>query len=141
MSRGIPNNFKLLKEADFNTDGIIFHEGGIIMSIGKRIRDLRKELELTQNQFGAKLGIHGRQLARYEEGINTPSIDILMKIADFCEVSLDYLAYGHDKQIARRAKINDLEILDLLRRMDRLKKTMRNRLKWAMGGLLSKQQQ
>lgn len=107
------------------------------MSIGKQIRALRKELDLTQNQFGSKLGIHGRQLARYEQGVNTPSIAILMKIAEFCEVSLDHLTYGHDKRVAKKAKINDLEILDLLRRIDHLKKPQRDRLKWAIQSLLN----
>lgn len=107
------------------------------MSIAKRIRDLRKELKLTQNEFGKKLGIHGRQLGRYEEGINTPSIDVLMKIADYCEVSLDLLAYGVDKKLSKRTQIQDNELLDLTRRVDNLKKSQRDKIKWAIRSLLN----
>lgn len=107
------------------------------MSIGKRIRDLRKDLKLTQNKFGDKIGIHGRQLGRYEEGINTPSIGILMKVADYCEVSLDFLAYGVDKKLSKRSQIDDAELLDLTRRVDNLKKAQRDKVKWAIQGLLT----
>jgi len=107
------------------------------MSLGNRIRTLRKELGLTQNEFAAKLGIHGRQLSRYEVDINTPSIDILRKIADLCEVSLDYIGYGKDKALARRSKIEDAELLDILRRIDHLKKPHRDKVKWAIKGILT----
>ncbi len=106
------------------------------MTLGERIRNFRKQMGLTQDEFAAKLNMHGRQLARYEGGRTTPSINILAKIADFCEVSLDYLVYGQDKKIAKRANINDLELLDLLRRIDSLKKPQREKLKWAVQGLL-----
>jgi transcriptional regulator with XRE-family HTH domain len=137
MSRTILTNCVSSKGLNLKTNGIISLEGGIFMSIGKRIRDLRKELGLTQNQFGKKLGIHGRQLARYEEGVNTPSIDVLMKIADYCEVSLDFLAYGVDKKLAKRSQIDDTELLDLIRRVDNLKKAQRDKIKWAIQGLLN----
>ena len=137
MSSEVPIHTSAPSGAIHKTRDIISSRKGIIMSIGKRIRSLRKELELTQNQFGEELGIHGRQLARYEEGINTPSITTLMKIADHCEVSLDYLAYGHDKKIAKRAKISDLELLDTLRRIDQLKKPQRDKVKWAIDSLLN----
>ncbi len=107
------------------------------MTLGERIRTLRKEMNLTQDQFAAKINMHGRQLARYEAGKSNPSINVLKKMADFCEVSLDYLGYGHDKKIAKRANINDLELLDLLRRIDTLKKPQRDKIKWAVQGLLN----
>ena len=137
MSNKITQELAATKAGVLDTNAIIFLKRGHIMSIGERIRTLRKELNVTQNQFGKKLGIHGRQLARYEEGINIPSVDTLIKIANFCEVSLDYLAYGHDKKIAKRSKINDMEILDLLRKIDCLKKSDRDKLKWALQGLLN----
>lgn len=112
-------------------------EGGSIMTIAETIKTLRKEMKLTQDKFAGKIGIHGRQLARYEVGKSTPSIDALTKIAKFCEVTADYLIYGHDNQLADRLKVKDPELLDLLRMIDRLKKPERERLKWALHGLLN----
>ncbi len=106
------------------------------MSLGSRIRVLRKELSLTQDEFADKIGVHGRQLSRYEIDINKPSIDILIKIADVCEVSLDYLGYGIDKKLLKRSKIDDNELLELTRRINQLKKPQRDKIKWAIHALL-----
>lgn len=127
----------LLKGPYRKTNDIILIKGEAIMSIGKRIKQLRKNLNLTQNVFGKKLNINSRQLARYEEGINIPSVDNLMKIADYCEVSLDFLVYGMDKKLARRSKINDTELIELVQKLDRLKKSQREKIKWTLEGLLS----
>lgn len=109
----------------------------ITAELGKRLKTLRKELGLTQDQLAAKVGIHGRQLARYELGSVQPSLHILDKIANFCEVTLDFLAHGQDRKLAKKTSIEDAEILDLLRRIDHLKKPERERLKWAIKGLLN----
>lgn len=126
-----------VQRVNFNIDGIIPLKGGSIMSLGSRIRSLRKELGLTQNEFAAKLGIHGRQLSRYEVDVNKPSIDILIKIADLCEISLDYLGYGKDRKLSKRSRIDDKDLLEIVRRIDRLKKNQRDKVKWAIKGLLS----
>lgn len=110
---------------------------GLIMNIGSRIKTIRKELGLTQKEFAAKIGIHHGQLARYEIGGSTPSIDILTKMADFCEVSIDYFVYGVDKTVAKRSRITDAELLNVLRRVDKLPKTKRDRIKWAVEALLA----
>ena len=106
------------------------------MSIGNQIKKLRKEIGLTQKELGSKIGVHFAQLARYEAGRSIPSIDVLKKIANYCEVSIDYLAYGEDKDIQKKFQINDTELLDLLRRTDHLKKSRREHLKWVITALL-----
>lgn len=113
-------------------------EGGIIMSIGEEIRRLRNELNLTQDEFAKKIGIHGRQLARYEAGTNKPSIEILKRIADFCEISLDSLVYGKDEYLAKRVKVTDQELLQFFRKIDRMKRTQREQYRWILGSLLNK---
>ena len=42
------------------------------MSIGERIKKLRKELDLTQQKFGERIGIKGNTVAQYELGRNEP---------------------------------------------------------------------
>ena len=108
-------------------------------NLGKRIYNLRKDMNLTQDQFGAKLKIHGRQLARYEATKAIPSIETIKRISDFCEVSIDYLIYGKDKKLISKTKLNDLQLLDLFRRVDRLKKGQRDRIKWGIEALLDKE--
>jgi len=119
---------------------IIFPQeiGGIIMAIGEEIRRLRNELRLTQDEFAKKIGIHGRQLARYEAGTNKPSIEILKRIADFCEISLDKLVYGKDDYLSKRVKVSDQELLQLFRKIDRMKRTQREQYRWILASLISK---
>ena len=42
------------------------------MSVGERIRKLRKELDMTQQKFGERIGIKGNTVAQYELGRNEP---------------------------------------------------------------------
>jgi transcriptional regulator with XRE-family HTH domain len=113
-------------------------EGGIFMSIGEEIKYLRSQLRLTQDEFAKKIGIHGRQLARYEAGANKPSIEILKRIANFCEVSLDRLVYGKDEYLAKRVKVTDQELLQIFRKIDRMKRTQREQFRWILTSLLNK---
>lgn len=112
--------------------------GEIIMAIGEEIRRLRNELKLTQDEFAKKIGIHGRQLARYEAGVNKPSIEILKRIADFCEISLDRLVYGRDDYLSKRVKVTDQELLQLFRKIDRMKRTQREQYRWILTSLVNK---
>jgi len=57
----------------------------------RRIRDLREDKDLTQQQMGDVLYCSARTYCNYECGnVNIP-IDILIKLADFHGVSVDYL--------------------------------------------------
>ena len=119
------------------TNDIISLEGGVIMSVAKEIRRLRNNLKLTQDQFAKKIGVHGRQLARYEAGTNMPSIDILKKIADFYEVSIDRLVYGKDEYTSKRLRVSDQELLQLFRKIDRMKRHQREEYRWILTSLIS----
>lgn len=62
--------------------------------IGERIRTRRQELGLSQAELGFKLGIHQKQISAYERGVNLPSSEVLIKMAEVLGLSLDYLAYS-----------------------------------------------
>ncbi|MDK2799436.1 MAG: hypothetical protein PWP27_810 [Clostridiales bacterium] len=55
------------------------------------IAKLRKEKNLTQHELAKALNLSRSTLSLYEINKNTPDIGTLIKIADFFEVSLDYL--------------------------------------------------
>lgn len=57
----------------------------------KRIRDLREDKDLTQTQMGKILSCSQRVYSNYERGdIDIPT-QILIKLADYHGVSIDYL--------------------------------------------------
>lgn len=57
----------------------------------QRIRDLREDLDMTQAQISAVLSCSQRVYSNYERGdIDIPT-EVLIKLADFHNVSIDYL--------------------------------------------------
>jgi len=58
---------------------------------GKKIAALRKEMGLSQYELADRLGFSRGKLANYEQGTREPDYETLKKIADFFEVTTDYL--------------------------------------------------
>ncbi len=56
-----------------------------------RIRDLREDKDLTQTEMAKHLNIAQRTYSHYENGERAIPLEILCKIADFHETSVDYL--------------------------------------------------
>ena len=57
----------------------------------KRIRDLREDNDLTQREMGTILSCSQRVYSNYERGELDIPTDILIKLADYYNVSVDYL--------------------------------------------------
>lgn len=107
------------------------------MVLGERIRKLRKDMRVTQEEFASKLKTHVKQLSRYEAGRSKPSLDMIARIANFCEVSIDYLVFGEDKALSQKTKLTDMELLGYFQRVNKLKKFERDKIKWAIKSLLN----
>ena len=56
-----------------------------------RLKNLRKEFNYTQKDMGKLLNITASAYGFYEQGRNSPTIDILEKMASLFSVSVDYL--------------------------------------------------
>lgn len=59
--------------------------------IYRRIRDLREDKDLTQTDMGRILHCSQRIYSNYERGDVDIPTEILIKLADFHNVSVDYL--------------------------------------------------
>ncbi|MCL2447022.1 MAG: helix-turn-helix domain-containing protein [Oscillospiraceae bacterium] len=62
----------------------------------QRVKELRKQHQLTQRALGEALGITEQAYQLYEYGRQKPGIDRLIELADFFDVSLDYLVGRSD---------------------------------------------
>lgn len=62
-----------------------------------RLRDLREDNDITQNQIALMLNIKQNTYSQYENGKREVPINILWKLADFYDVSIDYLV-GREKE-------------------------------------------
>src|SRR5690625_994925 len=61
------------------------------MSIGTRLRNLRKNKKMKQENLAKLLGINRATISMYERNQRTPSPDILKKYAEIFDVSVDYI--------------------------------------------------
>lgn len=58
---------------------------------GKRVRELRKERELSQIELAAKVGIDRSYMGFLERGERNPSLEVITKIAEALSVTPDEL--------------------------------------------------
>ncbi|KDA50995.1 hypothetical protein L963_1372 [Leuconostoc mesenteroides subsp. cremoris T26] len=61
-----------------------------------RLRELRNERGLSQDRLANEMLINIKTLRRYEVGENDPRVAILIDLADYFEVSIDYLVGWSD---------------------------------------------
>lgn len=86
-----------------------------MLNIGSKITELRKAKNWSQEDLAKQINSSRVMVGNYERNTNTPSIDILLKIAKVFDVSVDYLIgegqlSHYDKEVLKR--IDDIEQLD-----------------------------
>lgn len=64
------------------------------MEFHERLRAMRENRGMKQNEAAAKIGIKNNTLSSYESGDRQPDYNTLIKIADLYEVSVEYLLRG-----------------------------------------------
>lgn len=86
------------------------------MTFGEKIKKLRIEKGITQEKLGQIIGVSDRVIGYYEADNRFPKDDILLtKIADYFNVSLDYLLGRTEnkefiKQIDKKLQDNNITI-------------------------------
>ena len=84
------------------------------IKIEKRLRELRKEAGLTQEELGRKVGLEKNTISSYESDVRKPSAYIAAKIARTLNVSLDYLcSMTNDRYEIRIPKDVELDLTRL----------------------------
>lgn len=73
-------------------------------SLGKRIRDIRKKNDLSQEQFAELIGIDPNSVSRIECGVHYPSLDTLEKISTALEVEMRDLFIFNKKESAEEMR-------------------------------------
>ncbi|HDI3055687.1 TPA: helix-turn-helix transcriptional regulator [Clostridium botulinum] len=91
---------------------------------GDRLKELREEKGMTQEQLGKLLNITKQAVYSYEKGDNEPNMDALVKIANIFNVSLDYLLCRTKERynLNLENKKNKELLLDLIKVIDKYKK-------------------
>lgn len=78
-------------------------------SFGERLRELRKEKGLSQDEFAKILGTSKQILSRYELGQRSPKIEQVSKYAEKLKVSVDYLLGDTESEAVYEELCNELK--------------------------------
>ena len=76
-------------------------------SISEKIKELRTDLKMNQKNFSVAIGIRQSTLSSYENGVVTPSNDVLLTIAQKFHVSLDWL-FGLSENKVQISTLSDI---------------------------------
>lgn len=98
------------------------------IKFGDNLKRIRTEKGISQGALAELLSMHAAHISRYERNSTLPSIEVLKKIADALNVSIDELVYGkQDEKV--KSKLNDSELLSMFNRVQSLSKTELNCVK------------
>ena len=73
------------------------------LNIGNQIKCLRRERDITQEEFASVLGVSYQSVSRWENNTCYPDIELLPTIADFFGISIDCLM-GVD-EVTEKSKV------------------------------------
>lgn len=103
--------------------------------LGKRIQHLRKELNLSQTDLANTVGISYAQIGRYETKGSQPPAEVLKKIADTLNTTVDFLISGNSEEKAQ-ATLKDSEVLRQFKAVDALPENDKNALLRVISGFI-----
>lgn len=78
-----------------------------------RIKQLRKEINITQEELAKKLNLSKGIISLYENGTRKPSLDVAVSMANLFDCSIDYLLGYFDYKNPKTVLENELYKLDL----------------------------
>ena len=91
------------------------------MILGYRLRELRKENKMSQENLGKLLGVSKVSISGYENGTRVPSLEVLNGILDIFGISADYLLgreldiVCEDSNVLLHLSTSDIEIIKEIR--------------------------
>ena len=75
--------------------------------MGEKIRELRTEKKMTQEQLANRLGLVKGSISAYEQGTKYPSLEVLVNICQIFNVSADYLLGLSDDRMIKSSVLTD----------------------------------
>ncbi len=71
----------------------------MVYDFGYRLRELRLSKQMTQAQVAKRLNLSKTTISGYENNIKTPSIDVLVRLANLYGVTSDYILGIEKKKV------------------------------------------
>lgn len=80
-----------------------------MVDLGKRLKKLRIERNLTQQQVAERIWVSKAMVSAYELSIRTPSFEVLIKLSKLFGVSTDYLlGLESDEKVTKTVNLEGL---------------------------------
>lgn len=77
------------------------------MELGDRLKELREEKKLTRDELAGRLNVSYSAVSKYETNVRFPDKGTLIRLADFFDVSVDYLLCRSDiRETADKLLVN-----------------------------------
>jgi len=106
-------------------------------SFAENLKKIRLEKGFSQEVLSKKIGVHVTHISRYERGLSIPSIEIVKKISELFELSIDNLVYGDNNQIMNNS-IKDRDLLNLFGKVQILNNKQKETIKDLMSAFILK---
>lgn len=96
------------------------------MNFGETLKRLRIQKNKTQLEISKILGVNFQTIYKYEKNIVVPPADTLVKLADYFEVTIDYLLGHSDNNSSMQIAASTKNEIDLSEICDEDKETLIN---------------
>lgn len=105
----------------------------------QRLRELRRQRNLSQTELGGQVDLHHTHISRYERGVSRPSADALRRLAEVLGVTTDYLMEGASDEAAK-ARFEDRELMRQFQEVEQLAEEDKEVVKKLLDAFLTKKQ-
>lgn len=108
------------------------------MTLGEKIRKLRKAKDISQEQLAEILEVHITNIGRYETNKQLPSADTIRKLAEYFDITSDYLLFDEPKNVST-TKIKDRELLNQFEKIEEMQADDKRAIKIILDAMIAKQ--
>lgn len=109
------------------------------MSLGNKIKKLRKEKHWSQLELAEKLEVHVTHISRLETDRYNPSLELLKKLAELFEVTTDYLLYENSLNTGP-INLKDKSLYEKIKLIDELEDSDKAILNGVIDAFITKRQ-
>jgi len=83
---------------------------------------------MSQDELAKRTNSHAVQFSRYERGLSAPSIEVVQKISEVLDISIDELVFGDKDQKIEQA-VKDRELVSLFQKVELLNEKQKETVK------------
>lgn len=88
------------------------------IEIGKRLKEIRKKNNITQQQLAELLNVSVNSVSKYENGKITLGHDYIVYLCNYFNISADYFYFGHDKHLLEEKVVSERSWMNIYKKLN-----------------------